>query len=105
MANPSDQGSRSSSLCPFIRLRRRPRLRAVTPVCRYALRRAGTVSQTADAVGHSLWRRTMNTKRVPFEALNERGRICFGGFRPPKRVEEPGALDRLAPILMKDARG
>jgi len=41
-----------------------------------------TASQTMDAVGHSLWRRTMNAERVPFEALKERSRVCFGGFRP-----------------------
>ena len=44
-----------------------------------------TVSQTVDVVGHSLWRRTMNAERVPFEALKERSRRCFGGFRLPAR--------------------
>ena len=24
----------------------------------------------------------MNAERVPFEALEERSRVCFGGFRP-----------------------
>jgi hypothetical protein len=29
----------------------------------------------------------MNAERVPFEALKERSRVCFGGFRPLKHVE------------------
>ena len=36
----------------------------------------------------------MNVERVPFEALKERSRVCFGGFRPTKLVEEPRALAR-----------
>jgi len=62
-----------------------------------------TVSQTVDAVGHSLRRRTMNAERVPFEALKERSRVCFGGFRPLKHVEEPQALVRGAPLLAAQA--
>jgi hypothetical protein len=56
-----------------------------------------------DAVGHSLWRRTMNAERVPFEALKERSRVCFGGFRPLKHVEELQALVRGAPLLVVEA--
>jgi hypothetical protein len=37
--------------------------------------------------------------RVPFEAPEERSRVCFGGFRPTKLVEEPRALARGAPLL------
>jgi hypothetical protein len=36
----------------------------------------------------------MDAERVPFEALKERSRVCFGGFRPLKHVEEPRALGR-----------
>jgi hypothetical protein len=39
----------------------------------------------------------MNAERVPFEALKERSRVCFGGFRPLKYVEELGALALGAP--------
>ena len=31
----------------------------------------------------------MNAERVPFEALKERSRVSFGGFRPLKHVEGP----------------
>jgi hypothetical protein len=31
----------------------------------------------------------MNAERAPFEALKERSRVCFGGFRPLKHVEVP----------------
>jgi len=41
----------------------------------------------------------MNAERVPFEALKERSRICFGGFRPLKHVEGPRAFARWAPLL------
>ena len=80
-------------------LRRKPRLRAVTPICR----QAGTVSQTVDAVSHSLWRRTMNAERVPFGALKERSRVYFGGFRPMKHVEWPQVLERGAPLFVVQA--
>jgi hypothetical protein len=40
----------------------------------------------------------MNAGRVPFEAPKERSRVCFGGFRPTKHVEEPWALARGAPL-------
>ena len=40
----------------------------------------------------------MNAERVPFEALEERSRVCFGGFRPVKHVEGPRALARGAPL-------
>jgi len=30
----------------------------------------------------------MNARRVPLEAPKERSRVCFGGFRPLKQVEE-----------------
>jgi hypothetical protein len=40
----------------------------------------------------------MNAKRLPFEAPKERSRVCFGGFRPKKHVEEPWALSRGAPL-------
>ena len=40
----------------------------------------------------------MNARRVPFEAPKERSRVCFGGFRPPKHVEEPRALAYGAPL-------
>jgi hypothetical protein len=43
----------------------------------------------------SLW---INAGRVPFEAPKERSRVCFGGFRPTKLVEEPQALARGAPL-------
>jgi len=32
-----------------------------------------------------LW---MNVERVPFEALKERSRVCFGGFHPSKACGE-----------------
>ena len=41
--------------------------------------------KTVDAVGHSLWRRTMNARGVPLEARKERSGVCFGGFRLPAR--------------------
>ncbi len=41
----------------------------------------------------------MNAERVPFEAPKERSRVCFGGFRPTKHVEEPWALARGAPLF------
>jgi hypothetical protein len=40
----------------------------------------------------------MNARRVPFEAPKERSKVCFGGFRPTKHVEEPRALARGAPL-------
>ena len=40
----------------------------------------------------------MNAGRVPFEAPKERSRVCFGGFRPTKYVEEPRALARGASL-------
>ena len=49
-----------------------------------------------------VFRPRMNARRVPFEAPKERSRVCFGGFRPTKHVEEPGALARGAPLLEKD---
>ena len=58
------------------------------------------VSRTVDAVGHSLWRRTMNAKRVPFEASKKLSGVCFGGFRPLKHVKERRALARRAPLPM-----
>jgi hypothetical protein len=33
-----------------------------------------------DAVGHSLWRRTMNARRITLRSLVRRG-VCFGRFR------------------------
>jgi len=42
----------------------------------------------------------MNAGRVPFETPKERSRVCFGGFRPTKLVEEPRALARGAPQIM-----
>jgi hypothetical protein len=30
----------------------------------------------------------MNAERVPFEALKERSRVCFGGFRPSEACGE-----------------
>src|SRR4030042_2600689 len=44
-----------------------------------------------------VFRPWMNAGRVPFEAPKERSRVCFGGFRPTKLVEEPRALARGAP--------
>jgi hypothetical protein len=41
----------------------------------------------------------MNAERVPFEALKERSRVCFVGFRPMKHVEGPRALARGAPLF------
>jgi len=41
----------------------------------------------------------MNAGRVPFEAPKERSRVCFGGFRPTKLVEESRGLARGAPLL------
>ena len=38
-------------------------------------------------------------RRVPFEAPEEGGRACFGGFRPAKHGEELRALARGAPLL------
>jgi hypothetical protein len=74
-----------SPLIVFIRLRRRPRLRAEPPKCikRCCERRHSGVqarSMAVDAVGHSLWRRTMNSKRITLRSLVRR-RVCFGGFR------------------------
>ena len=40
----------------------------------------------------------MNAERVPFEALNERSRVCFGGFRVLKHVERPRVLARGASL-------
>jgi hypothetical protein len=40
----------------------------------------------------------MNAERVPFEALKERSRVCFGGFRPMKHVEGPRAFAHGAPL-------
>jgi hypothetical protein len=31
----------------------------------------------------------------------ERSGVCYGGFRPPKHVEEPWALARGAPLWTK----
>ena len=45
-----------------------PPTQKAAPACCGALRRASTVFETVDAVGHSLWRRTMNAWRVPYEA-------------------------------------
>jgi hypothetical protein len=41
----------------------------------------------------------MNAERVPFEALKERSRVCFGGFCPPHFVfgEEYGMMRNLKP--------
>ena len=44
-----------------------------------------------------VFRPWMNAGRVPFEAPKERSRVCFGGVRPTKHVEEPRALARGAP--------
>jgi len=44
----------------------------------------------------------MNAERAPFEALKERSRVCFGGFRPLKHVEEPRALACGAPLRILD---
>jgi len=49
-------------------LRRKPRLRAVTHF--------GVQARSP---------MPMNVERVPFEALKERRRVCFGGFRLPAR--------------------
>ena len=49
-------------------LRRKPRLRAVTHF--------GVQARSP---------RPMNAERVPFEALKECSRVCFGGFRLPAR--------------------
>jgi len=69
-------------------LRRKPRLRAVTHY------------------GAQAWvfRPWMNVRRVPFEAPKERSRVCFGGFRPTKYVEEPWALARGAPLSFVPAK-
>ena len=45
-----------------------------------------------------VFRPWMNARRVPFEAPKERSRVCFGGFRQTKHVEEPRALARGAPL-------
>jgi hypothetical protein len=37
------------------------------------------------AGSHGLLKPWMNAERVPFEALKERSRVCFGGFRLPVR--------------------
>ena len=37
------------------------------------------------AESHGLSGLWMNAERVPFEALKERSRVCFGGFRLPAR--------------------
>jgi hypothetical protein len=42
---------------------------------------------------------------VPLEACKERSGVGFGGFRPLKHVEEPGALAREAPLLLLRVRG
>jgi len=42
----------------------------------------------------------MNAGRVPFEAPKERSRVCFGGFRPTKLVEEPRVSARGAPHMI-----
>jgi len=45
----------------------------------------------------------MNAERVPFEALKERSRVCFGGFRPVKHVVGRRALARGAPLPIQQA--
>jgi|SRR4030042_3833539 hypothetical protein len=65
----------------FTLLRRKPRLRVEAHF-------------GAQARVFSPW---MNAGRVPFEAPKERSRVCFGGFRPTKHVEESRALARGAP--------
>ena len=67
-----------SILLRFTLLRGKPRLRA-------------EVHYGAQARVFRPW---MNVMRVPYEALEERSGVCFGGFRPPKHVEEPWALAR-----------
>ena len=44
-----------------------------------------------------VFRPWMDAGRVPFEAQKERSRVCFGGFRPTKLVEEPRVLAHGAP--------
>ena len=72
----------------FTLLRRKPRLRAEAHFGAQA----------------RVFRPWMNAGRVPFEAPEERSRVCFGGFRPTKLVEEPRALARGAP-LQRERRG
>jgi hypothetical protein len=54
-------------------LRRKPRLRAEAHFGAQA----------------RVFRPWMNARRAPFDAPKERSRVCFGGFRPTKHVEEP----------------
>ena len=65
----------------FTLLRRKPRLRAEAHYGAQA----------------RVFRPWMNAGRVPFEAPKERSRVCFGGFRPTKDLEESRALARGAP--------
>jgi hypothetical protein len=67
----------------FTLLRRKPRLRA----------------EAYSGAQARVFRPWMNARRVPFEAPKERSRVCFGGFRPTKHVEEPWALAHGAPLL------
>ena len=73
----------------FTLLRRKPRLRAEAHFGAQA----------------RFFRPWMNAMRVPYEALEERSGVCFGGFRlparsrfgegrPSKHVEEPRVLAR-----------
>ena len=57
----------------FTLLRRKPRLR----------------SEAHFSAQARVFRPWMNARGVPFEAPKERSRVCFGGFRPTKHVEEP----------------
>jgi CRP-like cAMP-binding protein len=71
----------SNYLKRFTLLRRKPRLRA----------------EAYFGAQARVFRPWMNARRVPFEAPKERSRVCFGGFRLTKHVEEPWALAHGAP--------
>ncbi len=65
------------------------------PACHNAyLHEAVRRKQVLWRVGTGVFRPWMNAERVPLEAPKERSRVCFGGFRPTKHVEEPWAFAR-----------
>src|SRR4030067_1412820 len=63
---------------------------AESHACVPCLRRSGFAQAGEAHYGAQAWffRSWMNAEGVPFEAPKERSRVCFGGFRPTKHVEE-----------------
>ena len=86
-------------------------LRRVPPVCSKprpvpACRQTGAGSFTQDCIVNFIRLRRkpqvclgMNAERVSFEALKERSRVCFGGFRPSEACGAATALASEVPLL------